>query len=70
VSRNALKLTYEHLSVKYTKQEKKSKQDVKGMGQGRHILVITRLFCEVETQNLTATRLPEYDILSATSVVF
>jgi hypothetical protein len=69
VYRNALKLTYEHLSVKYTKHEKITKQDVKGMVQRGHILVIARLFCEVETQKLTTTRLPEYDILSATRVV-
>ena len=69
VYRNALKLTYEHLSVTYTKHEKNTKQDVKGMGQRGHILVITRLFCEVETQKLTTTRLPEYDILSATIAV-
>jgi hypothetical protein len=69
VCRNALKLTYEHISVKYTKLEKISKQDMKGMGQGGQILVITRLFCEVGTKKLTTTRLPEHDILSATSVV-
>ena len=68
VYRNALKLTYEHLSVKYTQQDQITKQDVKGMGQGGHILVIIWLFCEVETQKLTTNRLPEYDILSDSSV--
>jgi hypothetical protein len=58
VYRNALKLTYEHSSVKYTKQEKITKQDVNRMGQEGHILVITR-FCVVETKKLTITRLPE-----------
>jgi hypothetical protein len=45
---------------------------VKGMGRRRHIFVITpltRLFYKVETQQLTITRLSEYDILSPTNVV-
>jgi hypothetical protein len=55
--------------VKYTKQEKNTKQDVKRMGWGKRILVITRLLCNTETQKLTNTGMPECDILSATIVV-
>jgi hypothetical protein len=52
--------------------EKCSQQDVNGVGHRRHITVIIRLFYKLQHKNWLLpkfTRLPEYDILSATSVV-
>jgi hypothetical protein len=52
-----------------TKRRIKNKTCKGWGGEGIFLLSHVRLFCKVETQKLTTTRLSEYDILGATSVV-